>query len=80
MRKSGAGEDGECDGDDASSDSTEPPQTLLEIDYDTVIDDEDVIDEFGLFRSLLEGKMNNVPLHEKSYKKVKSKTVVCIRY
>ena len=57
LRKSGAGEDGEEDDDGGSSDSTEPPQTLLEIDYDTVIDDEDVIDEFGLFRSLLEGKV-----------------------
>ena len=57
LHKSGAGEDGEDD-DGGSSDSTEPPQTLLEIDYDTVIDDEDVIDEFGLFRSLLEGKSN----------------------
>ena len=54
------GEDGECDDDGASSDSTEPPQTLLEIDYDTVIDDEDVIDEFGLFRSLLEGKKRHL--------------------
>ena len=51
-KSSGAGEAG---GDDDSTVSSEPPQTLLEIDYDTVIDDEDVIDEFVLFRSLLEG-------------------------
>ena len=31
------------------------PQTLLEIDYDTVIDDEDVIDEFCTFKETLEG-------------------------
>ena len=36
----------------------EPAQTLLEIDYDTIIDDEDVVDEFGLFKNLLEGKKN----------------------
>ena len=52
----GGGDEGEeCD-DDLSSDSSEPPQTLLEIDYDTVIDDEDVVDEFGLFKNLLEGR------------------------
>ena len=56
LRKSGGGEAGEGGEDDASSESTEPAQTLLEIDYDTVIDDEDVIDEFGLFKNLLEGK------------------------
>ena len=55
LRKSGGGGgDDECDDAD-SSESSEPPQTLLEIDYDTVIDDEDVIDEFALFRNLLEG-------------------------
>ena len=56
MRKSGGGEAGEGGEDDASSESTEPAQTLLEIDYNTVIDNEDVIDEFGLFKNLLEGK------------------------
>lgn len=30
-------------------------QTLIEIDYETVIDDEDVVDEFGVFKSMLEG-------------------------
>ena len=56
LRKNVGGEAGEGGEDDASSESTEPAQTLLEIDYDTVIDDEDVIDEFGLFKNLLEGK------------------------
>ena len=58
LRKSGGGEAGEGGEDDASSESTEPAQTLLEIDYDTIIDDEDVVDEFGLFKNLLEGKKN----------------------
>ena len=60
MRKSGGGEAGEGGEDDASSESTEPAQTLLEIDYDTVIDDEDVIDDFGLFKNLLEGKEKKI--------------------
>ena len=54
LRKS-SGVGGEDDDEDLSSDSSEPAQTLLEIDYDTVIDDEDVIDEFTLFKNLLEG-------------------------
>ena len=69
MRKSGGGgeDDDECD-DVASSDSSEPPQTLLEIDYDTVIDDEDVIDEFAIFRTLLEGnKMSITKVKKNSY-------------
>ena len=56
LRKSGEAGDGELD-DDISTDSSEPPQTLLEIDYNTVIDDEDIIDEFALFRNLLEGEV-----------------------
>ena len=36
-----------------------PYQTLLEIDYDTVIDDEDVVDEFAVFKSTLEGWLND---------------------
>ena len=47
-----AGE-GDADGDSDSSD--EMAQTLIEIDYETVIDDEDVVDEFCVFRSMLEG-------------------------
>ena len=56
LRKNVGGEAGEGGEDDASSESMEPAQTLLEIDHDTVIDDKDVIDEFGLFKNLLEGK------------------------
>ena len=36
-----------------SDDDLELAQTLLEIDYETVIDDEDVVDEFLLFRTTL---------------------------
>lgn len=39
-----------------SEDSDSMAQTLLEIDYETIIDDEDVIDEFCTFRNTLEGK------------------------
>ena len=30
-------------------------QTLIEIDYETVIDDEDVVDEFLAFKTTLQG-------------------------
>ena len=46
---------GEEDGDGDSDSSDEMTQTLLEIDYETIIDDEDVVDEFCIFRSMLEG-------------------------
>ena len=42
-------------GDASSDDSDSMAQTLLEIDYDTVVDDEDVVDEFCTFRGTLEG-------------------------
>ena len=41
---------------DSSEDSDDMAQTLLEIDYETVIDDEDIIDEFCTFKATLEGK------------------------
>ena len=39
------------DGD--SDDDSEIAQTLFEIDYETFIDDEDVVDEFLLFKTTL---------------------------
>lgn len=50
---------GEEDGDGDSDSSDEMTQTLLEIDYETIIDDEDVVDEFCIFRSMLEGTVIN---------------------
>ena len=50
---------GEEDGDGDSDSSDEMTQTLLEIDYETIIDDEDVVDEFCIFRSMLEGTVTN---------------------
>ena len=46
----GGGMDGECD------DDSEMAQTLFEIDYETFIDDEDVVDEFLLFKTTLQCK------------------------
>ena len=31
-------------------------QTMMEIDYDTVVDDEDVVDEFCVFKDTLHGE------------------------
>lgn len=56
----GAG--GEEDGDGDSDSSDEMTQTLLEVDYETIIDDEDVVDEFCIFRSMLEGTVINCHL------------------
>ena len=53
----GAG--GEEDGDGDSDSSDEMTQTLLEVDYETIIDDEDVVDHFCIFRSMLEGTVIN---------------------
>ncbi len=41
----------------ASSDDM--PQTMMEIDYETVIDD-DAVDEFTTFKGLLEGVINKL--------------------
>ena len=40
-------------GGDSESDDSELPQTLIEIDYETAIDDEDVVDEFLVFKTTL---------------------------
>ena len=42
------------DGDGDSDSSEGLPQTMLEIDFETVVDDEDIIDEFHTFKSTLE--------------------------
>jgi len=55
LAKKAAKAAGEGDGDGDSDSSDEMAQTLIEIDYETVIDDEDVVDEFGVFKSMLEG-------------------------
>ena len=36
--------------------------TLLEIDYETVVDDEDLVDEFATFKNTLEGMFNKAVL------------------
>lgn len=43
-------------GEDSASiaSSDDMPQTMMEIDYETVIDD-DAVDEFAIFKGLLEG-------------------------
>ena len=51
--------EGKSEGDDDSDDSNDITHTLLEIDYDTVVDDEDVVDEFTVFKSTLEGWFND---------------------
>ena len=45
-------------GEDGSSiaSSDDLPQTMLEIDYETVIDD-DAVDEFTMFKGVLEGSV-----------------------
>ncbi|CAI8026803.1 Importin-7 [Geodia barretti] len=48
MKLGGGGGGGESESDDS-----EMAQTLTEIDYETVIDDEDVVDEFLLFKNTL---------------------------
>ena len=39
-----------------SSDEEEDAQTLLEIDYETVVDDENLFDEFCSFKSMLQSQ------------------------
>ena len=36
--------------------------TLLEIDYETVVDDEDLVDKFATFKNTLEGMFNKAVL------------------
>ena len=40
-------------GGESESDDSELAQTLIEIDYETIIDDEEVVDEFLLFKNTL---------------------------
>lgn len=40
--------------DSESDDDSELAQTLYEVDYETVIDDADVVDEFLLFKTTLQ--------------------------
>ena len=43
-------------GRESESDDSELAQTLIEIDYETAIDDEDVVDEFLVFKRTLHSK------------------------
>ena len=47
----GASESSDEDSDGSEGDGL----TLLEIDYETVVDDEDLVDEFCVFKNTLEG-------------------------
>ena len=50
----------EMNGEDLSiASSDDMPQTMMEIDYETVIDD-DAVDEFTTFKGLLEGVINKL--------------------
>ena len=47
----------DADDDDEEDDDPEClAQTMMEIDYDTVVDDEDVVDEFCVFKDTLHGE------------------------
>ncbi|CAI8018623.1 Importin-7 [Geodia barretti] len=48
-------------GGESESDDSEMAQTLTEIDYETVIDDEDVVDEFLLFKNTLHTRSQQDP-------------------
>ena len=45
-------------GSESDSDGVDIAQTLLEIDYETVVDDEDVVDEFLAFKTTLQGTVH----------------------
>ena len=47
----------ELDDDDDDDDDDAMTQTMLEIDYDTVIDDEDVVDEFCVFHYTINSEL-----------------------
>ena len=45
-------------GSESDSDGVDIAQTLLEIDYETAVDDEDVVDEFLAFKTTLQGTIH----------------------